>query len=407
MQLTKLWRDFRSRDQAGREWLAPFLALIALIFLSDMAAGPSRTLLPVYGEAVLHRPPYFVSALVSLQQVFGAIAAFAGGALGDALGQKRLLLLGLSGVPLVGLGFMIGSPVVLVLLWVYIGFAFGALTVGRQSYMMATVPSKYLGTATALVFFGLTLGSALGNSLAARVLNSYGFRTLGAGMAVVAVVALLIGLAAMPSSGGVRGKGVGGAFAGYRGILRRRPVQYLALLRFVPTSYWGTATLLTPLLIYRASGTASAAAYYGAASLLFASGCQLISGRVVDRFGVRRPIVVLTSLIAGMSLVTSLFAQSLVGLYVCGILGAGIAWSLSVTIPGVVNGIVPRAEHGRTLGFTHVAWSAGMLTGTQIGGLLVDVNSGLPFLVMGLFNLVAVGSALALGKWLKTPPEGD
>jgi MFS family permease len=183
--------------------------------------------------------------------------------------------------------------------------------------------------------------------------------------------------------------------------MRRRPVQLLAVIRFVPTAYWGTAQLLMPLLIYRAAGTPSAAAYYGTISLLFASACQLISGRVADRWGVRSSIVVLTTLISAFSLLTGIFSQSVIGLYVFGMLGAGAAWSLSVTIPGAVHGIVPQTEHGRTLGLIHFAWCAGSLLGTQLGGWLVDVYSGLPFLIMGGLGLAAVASAALLGRWLR------
>ncbi len=401
MQLPKWWREARS-GRFEQAWVGPFLSLVALLFLNDMVSGPGRGLLPVYGEAVLKRPPYFTSMLVSLQVIFGAVSAFIGGALSDALGHKRALILGLSGVPLVGLGFVVHSPFALVLFWTYIGFAFGLLTVGRQSYMMATVPSANLGTATALVFFGLTMGNALGNYLSAPVLDNFGFGALGMIMTVVALVALIIGFRVLPEVGKhPRSTSAGATLTGYREVLCRRPVQLLAILRLVPTAYWGTAQLLMPLLIYRAAGTASASAYYGTVTLLFASACQLMAGRVADRWGVRVPVVVLTCLIATFSVLTGLFSDSIVGLYVLGMLGAGAAWSLSVTIPGVVHGIVPKEEHGRTLGFTHVAWCTGSLIGTQVGGWLVDVNSGLPFLIMGALGLLAIAAAVGLGPWLR------
>ena len=106
MQIPKLRHGARSGSLIGEAWVAPFLGLVSLIFLSDMVSGPGRTLLPVYGEAVLRRPPYFASTLVSLQLIFGAVAALAGGALSDALGHKRALVV--SGVP--GGGCIVHSP---------------------------------------------------------------------------------------------------------------------------------------------------------------------------------------------------------------------------------------------------------------------------------------------------------
>ena len=388
MHISRLWREARARQGAGETWLLPFLGLMLLIFLGDLASGPGRTLLPVYGEAVLKRPPYFTSTLISLQVLFGAVSAVAGGALSDSLGQKRVLLLGLSGVPLIGLGFIVRSPWALALFWVYIGFAFGAYTIGRQAYMMAAVPSSRLGMATAVMYLGLTLGSALGNSLAGPVLDRYDFGTLGAGMAALGLLVLLQ------------------SFAGYAAMLRRPPVLLMGALRFIPTSYWGTASLLMPLLIYRAAGAPSAAAYYGTANLLFASACQLLTGRLIDRYGVRRLVIVLPALIVLWSLAISFVTGSVVGLFAVGILAAGTAWSLSVTIPGVVNGIVPREEHGRALGFSHLAWSAGMLLGTQLGGWLVEVDVSLPFLAMGAFNVLTVVCAVVLGRYLGRQEAG-
>jgi len=402
------WRKRARQELSNSTWVAPFALLLLIIFLGDVSTSSWRMLLPVYAEAILKRPPYFTSMLLSVNLVSGAVSALFGGALSDSLGQKRVLLLGVSGLPLVGLVFLQGSTLVLVLLWAYIGFAFGLLTVGRQSYMMAAVPERLLGTATALIFLGLTLGSALGNSLAAPVVDRYGFGVLGAGMLSLSSGVLLLAALAMPEMGG-RGRRLNSAqsLVGYGAILRRHQVLLLGVLRFVATCYWGTASLLMPLLVFRSARVPSAAAYYGTASLVFASLCQLLSGRVCDRYGVRWPIVILTVLLASISAITSLFTTSLPGLFVCGILGAGIAWSLSVTIPGLVNHISQPEEHGRTLGFTHVAWSAGMVVGTQVGGWLVEVSSGLPFLVMGLFNVLSVASAVMLNRWLSRVEKQD
>ena len=395
-------RAARGVREGERAWLVPFLTLIVLLFLGDFAAAPGRSLLSVYAEAELGRPPYFTSALISLQTLFGAAAAFVGGGLADTLGQKRVLVLGATGLPLVGLAFVLHSPLALVLLWVYIGFSIGLYTVGRQSYMMAAVPRQHLGLGTALIFVGMTLGGALGNSMAAPIVDRHGFAVLGAVIGGIALVVFLAGLLAMPDMRyNERRAASGPSFAGYGGVLRRPGVLAIAVVRFLPTAYWGTASLLYPLLIYRAAHVPSAAAYYGTASLLFASACQILVGRVCDRCGRKRMVAGLTAGIAAIGVATAVFSDSLVGLYVCGILGAGIAWSLSTTIPGLVSDVAPREEHGRALGLMHIAWSAGYLVGTQTGGWLVDVASGLPFLLMGLLNLVAVGAALRLAPRLE------
>ena len=415
MTIQKGWRLGRHGRPGsyaeGGSWRAPFLLLLAIIFVGEMAAAPGRSLLPVYVEAQLGRLPQFTSALLSAQLLFGAVAAFAGGGLVDALGHKGVMVLGASGLPLVGAVFLTGSPLALVLLWVYTGFALGVYHIGRQTYIMAIVPGRYLGTATALGFTGLTLGGAFGSLLAAPVVDRYGFRPLGIGASIAAIAVFLLVILAIPvaraSPGRLRARDMvlrifrsSQSFVGYGSVLRRPGVRLIVLMRFFATSYWAAATLLIPLLIYRAARLPSAAAYYATASLLFASACQLLAGRLLDRFGCPTLVVVLTAMLSGLSMVTAALTGSLVGLYAAGIVGAGIAWALATATPSVITELAPREEHGRTLGLTQVATSAGMLLGTQVGGWLVDTGAGLPFLIIGLANLVMVPSAVALGRCL-------
>ncbi|MHB0875938.1 MAG: MFS transporter [Anaerolineae bacterium] len=392
-------RHLLPRQQA---WLRAFAVLLGLSLLADVWATPARNLLPVYCEASLLRGPYFSSVIVSVRFVVAAVAAVIGGGLADAIGQRRVFLLGLSGVPVMGLLFLTGSPLALVALSVYIGFAGGAYYLGAEAYMLATVPAAFLGTSAALLLTGQTVGGALGGFVAAPLVDGSGFATYGVIVAVAALVVLAIGIVLLPSPS--RSPVV---YAGsdspsrYGAILRRRPVLLLAALRFVPTCYYGTASLLMPLLIYRADGTASAAAIYGTVSLVFASLCQLLAGRIYDRVPRTGFAAVVAGLMTVAALGTAAATGSLAALYACGVLSIGLAWALAVATPGLVNDLAAPEEQGRILAVTHVAWYAGMVTGTQVAGLLVQVRSDLPFLVMGVFNLLAVAAAVMLGRALR------
>ena len=379
-------------------WLRPFLALVSLIFLGQVAVAPGQSLLAVYVESILTRAPAFTSSLVSTQLVFGAVAALVGGGLADAYGQKRVMILGASGLPLVGVAFLLRSPLALLLLWAYVGFALGLYVLGRQAYAMALVPAQRLGVAFAVIFTGVTMGGAAGNLLAAPILSRFDFSTLGltaVGMAVLVFAAVNL---AIPDAGRVKRDGHGAPFAGYWAMLRQRTTLLLALLQMLPTLYYGAASLLMPLLIYRAAGRPDVSAYYATTSLVFASAGQLLAGRLMDRRGWRAPLVALVAAIAAVALLTALLSQSLWGLFACGVAGITLAWALSVAYPVLVSDLYPIGEHGRTLGLIYVAWSLGMLAGTQTGGRLVSVSPGLPFLVIGLANVVAVALALMLAR---------
>jgi MFS family permease len=177
-------------------------------------------------------------------------------------------------------------------------------------------------------------------------------------------------------------------------------VLILASMRFFAVSYWGAHMLLIPLLIYRATGHASAAAYYVTASYLFASICQLLAGRLLDRFGCRRPTIVMTAALGAISVLTAFFSRSITGLYICGVLGAGIAWALATATPSLITRIASPEEHGRALGVAQLFTSAGSLLGTQAGGWLIGVGGGLAFLLLGLANLAMTAAAVSLGRWL-------
>lgn len=391
------WREGHAGWRARREWLAPFAVLLGVIVLTDLAGNPGRTLLPVYAEAALRRPPYFTSMLVSIRLLMGGAAAFAGGPLCDALGQKRVVLLGLTGVPLVGGLLLLRSPLALVLLSIYAGISAGAYYFGVDSYMMAVVPLSFLGTATALVNGFQTLGGALGSSLAGPVADRYGFAAVGLGtMALGALVFVGCGLL-LPARGRASGAVVPARLSmGYGRVLRRPPVLLLALLRILPTAYYGTIVLLMPLLIYRVARVPSAAAYYATTAHLFSSGCQLVAGRICDRYGRNVIVVGSMALMVFTALATPFFTHSLIGLYVFGTLGAGMAWALTVAVPGLICDISPLDERPRTLGLIHVAWYAGMIGGTQAAGWLVQTSAALPFLVAGLLNVAGLAVAIRL-----------
>ncbi|MHB0875722.1 MAG: MFS transporter [Anaerolineae bacterium] len=388
-----------------RPWLGPFLAYLVLVFLGDLASSPGRSLVSVYAEADLGRPPQFTSLLLSGQMICGAVAAFTGGGLADALGHKRVTVLGATALPLLGLAFLIRQPWLLVVVWMYVGFGIGLYSIGRQSYMMSLVPGPLLGTATALAFTGNTMGAAVGNSIAAGIIDNRGFGALGILTAAVAAVVLVALALATPSAKPAAQVLLPrSSFGGYGAIIRRPVVRLICAMRFFAVGYWATHTLLIPLLLYRASGRPSVAAYYVTVSFAFASICQLGAGRLLDRYGRTGPTVLMTAGLGLISIVTGFYADSLAGLYVCGVLGAGIAWALATATPALITSMSPTEEHGRTLGLTQVATFIGSVFGTQIGGWLVGAHSGLPFLIIGTLNLAMVGSAIALRRRLALPP---
>ena len=76
-------------------------------------------------------------------------------------------------------------------------------------------------------------------------------------------------------------------------------------------------------------------------------------------------------------------------LFVFGVLGIAAAWSLSTLMYLWVADGLPKAEHPATFGLLHAVWSLCMIGGSLLGGWLVRLTPGLPFLLVGLVNGVA------------------
>ena len=380
---------------------ASFAGLLLAWFLLGLTVAPARPLLPVYVDAVLRRPPLFTSTLLALQLAGGAAGALAGGSIADALGRKVALVLGSLSAPLAAALFLTRATWLMIGLSLALGVLSSVQTIGGQTYMMGAVRQVRLGSAAALFFIGSTLGTSLGNLLAGKALDRWGFSAVALAMLLTSALVLLgtAWLLPEPRREGARAHApLVATVAGYRRITRRREVRLLVGLRLLPTCYWGVATLLIPLLLYRASGRPSTAAFYAGLSLALAAGCQLLTGRVADRVGRRAPAAVLTALIAAAAVLTGLFAGSVAGLYLCGILGACAAWSLSTLMPGLIKELAEPREEGRTLALTHLVWSSAMLAGTLAGGGLVAMGGALPFLLVGALNVPAVLMALALPR---------
>lgn len=376
-----------------------FITLWVTMFLSGIASTPVLALFSVYIEADLRQSPLFSASFRGLYLLLGGIFSLPGGALCDSLGRKRTFLLGLTGTLALAAAFLVGSPVLLFLLIVYAGVTTGLFTTAGQTYLMSAVPKSSMGLATAVYFLGYTLSNSIGSYAVGQMVQAASFNTAGLVLSILALATIVLAVLILPD---LPLEGPGRAFSfvdtlvGYRQIVRRSEVLLLMGVRFLPTIYWGMATLLVPLLIYRATGSTVEAASYASLSLLAAAGCQLFTGRMIDKVAYRAPVLITLGLLTVVAFLTAVFATSALGLFVTGVVGAAAAWSLATTIPGLVRRVADEAEQGRVLGATEFVWSFSMVIGNLIGGRLVETSVSLPFWLAGLLLLPALPMAWRL-----------
>lgn len=373
-----------------------FIALLIVSFFSSFVSGPLNTLLPVYVEAELLRAPLFSAGLRAVFLILGGVFAVPAGRLCDAWGVKPVYVLGALGPILAGVIFFTGDPLLLTALCTGIGISFGFNSAGGQSYLISAAPSSVIGIASAGYFLGNTLGSAAGNLLAGPIADAYGFQILGICIALLGICTVLIAFLALPTIPSPESSGNSRSLSGFLNLLRRSDMRLLLGIRYLPTSYWGAVTLLLPLLIFRLTGTSTAATTYSAISLTIAACFQVLTGHLCDRIGRWRPILVSATLVAISALGLAFTSHTLIGIYAFGILATASAWSLSTTMPGLIQLIAHEDEKGRVVGAAHLAWSLGMLSGSLGGGKLIDWGPIWPFGISVLFCLGALACGLGL-----------
>ena len=382
-------------------WNRQFVFLSLILLGEGIVTSPIQLLFPVYVVHALGESARYAAMLRALPILLGGVFALVGGVFSDRVGRKQTLILGMTGALVVGGVFITQQPLLILGILCYQGIASGFRTAGGQSYLISSVDASRLGLATAIYFLCMTFGGAIGSAIAGELIDRFGYRVVGVG--AIPLIGLLITIAilflpSLPKSiASHHQESFAQTVKGYRKILRHRGMRLLLAIRFLPTYYWGTVSLLIPILVYRSSGV-KMAAYYGTLSLLFAALCKILTGCICDAIGHRLPAFVANCLIALSAIGIALSVNSTVGLYVFGILGAGVAWSLSTTMPRFINEFCGAEEKGRGVGIKHFAWSVGLLFGQLISGTLESISVSLPFFVAA--GLVVISAGLALALWL-------
>lgn len=365
----------------------PLIGLLSVQLLTGMLLMPITNFGSIYLNEVLNYSLQQVAILIALGQVVGMIASIVGGSLSDRRGHKWILFFGVSGVAISSLLYIVRVPGIVIILWCLTQAGMGLSVPSGQGYLTLVSSAGVLGLASALYNWGYTIGGAVGIPIAAAILGdddftTLGFALLGFGMFAIFIASILPHVRsddALDESTPMT--------VGYH-VLFRRDLIVLILLRFLPTCFYGVMTLL-PLVIKQQSGSNEAVAWYVTGSSIFATLTQLAAGRMADKYGVKLP----TQLAFGVILLAIsgliLTGQALWGLYIFGSLGLGAAWALSTLLPGMVTSAAEPVIRGRVFGSLHLVWTFAMAVGTLLGGNLLDVDVRLPFMVVGILNIIA------------------
>jgi MFS family permease len=378
-------QTLRSRSAAWQ----PAIILIVAQMASGMRDIPQSAFFLIYLQERLGLLPVTISSIVAGAQLIGMLAALLGGALTNRFGSKWMLLCGLILSGISSLVFQIHAIWWVALLWLSAGAGTALVTVGGSSYLTRLNARGSLGILSALYALSMTIGGAIGSPIAGVLIAEYGFGAFGWAAIALSVATALIVARWMANLHDKERQPISTPRLGANILpaIRQSRVRLLIGLRGIPTLFYGMLTLLIPLLINDLSASKLVVAAYGTTTLLVASAAQLLAGKAADRWGARNPTLAAYTILVVAGVGLFLGARRVEGLFIFGVLGIAAAWSLSTLMYVWVADGIATAEHPTTFGLLHAVWSLCMIGGSVLGGWLVRLMPGLPFLVLGLANI--------------------
>ncbi len=265
----------------------------------------------------------------------------------------------------------------------------------------SVVPRNRVGASLGLMQMAVFTGAAVGPYLGGIVADRYGYRVpFGVTGALLFTGGMLVLLGArerfVPPD-----REVARESAPLRVLLRMPVILGLLGGYFVMNLSVSFVMPIFPLFVEEIVGTPQqAAAETGillAVTGIAAAISAVLVGRLSDRVGHKRMLVVCTALTAVLS-APHFFAQSIGQLVVLRILFGLAAGGMVPSMNAIVSNVVPRANIGQAYGFTTTASALGWAMGPALGGVAAAAfGYRWPFVVMsGL--LLAV--AMAQKRWI-------
>jgi MFS family permease len=368
-------------------WL-PALLLIGAQCAVGMRDMAQTSFFLIYLQEQLNFAPNVISNIVAGTQIVGMVVALLGGAIAARIGSKWTLLIGMLISSIGSFAFQLHSLWLIVLIWLIGGGSGSLLFVGSSSYLTKLRTHGALGTLAAVYALSMTVGGAIGNPLAAAIIERYSYGGYGLFMFGFMVLVALLLAWWMPNIKSAPTEGEASQSSGNPLHLLRLPnFPLIIFMRGIPTLYYGMILLLVPLMLNQLSSDKWVIAAYGTANLIVASMAQLAAGRAADKWGALRPSIAGYAGIIVTGIGLSLSTSSVIGLFICGVLGIAAAWGLSTMLYMWVSDGIAKEQHASAFGLLHAVWSLSMVGGSLLGGQLVDVWPGLPFLLLGLVNV--------------------
>ena len=379
------------------------LLVCAVVLVDTMLYAALTPLLPDLSRE-LGLSKAGAGALVASYAVGVLAGAIPAGLAAARLGAKRAALAGLLVVGAASVGFAFaGDPWTLGLARLSQGLGSALSWAGGLAWLIAAAPrsrrGELLGTALAAAIFGALLGPVVGAAAAL-----FGTRPT---FSAIAGLALAVAVVALREPGVQKESPSLAAVA--RALAEHRFLGGLWLM-LLPALLFGVLTVLVPLELDRLGWTAVAIGGLFLASAAVEGMINPFVGRIADRRGALRPILV--ALVAAFVVSLALAWADTAVLVAAFVLAAAVAYGALFT-PGLalVSIGAERAglPQGLAFGITNAAWALGAAAGPGFGGALGEAAGDAAAYAAGAaacaITLVAVARVRLSGTRFMRVPE--
>jgi DHA1 family multidrug resistance protein-like MFS transporter len=351
-----------------------FATLFFALFATVTGVGIVVPLLPVYAHD-LGASGFFIGMIFGAFSLARTFFLPYFGRLSDRKGRKPLIVSGLLAYTVISLGFIFSKEVnALIVLRFFQGIASAMLMPIIQAYVGDITPAGNEGFSMGLfnmsMFCGLSLGPLLGGVIHDRFSLETSFLCMG----VLAFIGFFLCFFLLPKTRSEKYFSSGRSPVEWKHLFLNRDIVSIFLFRFSHVLCIGIVWAFLPLFArLRFSSSSSAIGFLIMLGVLVSGALNVPMGLLADKLS-KRWMVVAGGLIVAGAVFSFIWVQSFWGLVWASIffgIGGGIAMPALMAI-AVVKGSQTESM-GSVMAILTFAHSLGMLCGSLIGGVMMDV----------------------------------
>lgn len=378
-----------------------------LMFFGLIVSSTGTTMvwpfLTIYASEKLLLPMAAVTSLMTFNSVSGFVASVAAGALVDRFGRKGMMVIGLFGMAVVYLGYIIVAEFWQFALIMFLAGAFSPLyRVGTDAIVADVIPPEERTQAYSLIRMGRNVGVALGPILGGLVLSrsySIGFVTASAALAFFGVITTIFLKETLQHQPGKPDETLRDQFKVISQALQNKAFSRMlgsfTLMEICATLMW----VVLAVYIKQNYGIVEARfSWIPTTNALMVIFLQVAITRLTARHSPTKVMPVGASFYPVAMLLVAL-SSSFWGFLVAMVIMTFGELITAPTATAYVANLAPPDQRGRYLGFFGLSWYIALSVGPMSAGFLSDtISSHAPWYAGALVGVLAVLSFLSLHR---------